>query len=603
VAFKALNEFNKPADVEGVVLTEKGSKVATFSSFHQGMGSFKFIPQAGENYKVKITKPEGIKETFTMPEALDNGYVMHIDNSKKEFIDVEVNTTETEELALLAQVRGEVYYSTVFKVLPGNNKITFPTKDFPIGVAQLTLFDSKGIPRSERLAFVNKNKQMNISVTTEKEKYLPREKVKMTIQVKDEKGLPMPANLSMAVVNDQLLSFADDKSGNILSELLLQQDIKEKVEEPAFYFSSKEPKADKALDYLLMTAGWRRFTWEKVIDEEKPQIKYLGEKAIISGIIYNGNDGKPMSNVKIKFPDGEFTTNADGKFNLKKIDLSEQALLSFEADGYYPQNQYPQAYNQNMVVYMYKKQNQYYYGHNRSKHSLKSSSAVDEMDIPMAAPGMMVEKAPVMRMEMAQKEGKKVIPVNNKQDVAKAKPAQELAQSEKKKAKDMGAGAAVADKRMEKFNMEEDILGEAEMRGPGMVNNGVKYYRARAFYAPKYDKNENVENRTDFRNTIYWNPNIEIGFSGKKTIEFYASDDITSFRTTIEGIGNDGMVGRTEKNIFIQLPFAMSTKIPVEVATEDFVSIPLTLKNNTDGPLGGEISIIAPDGLKEITKV
>ena len=69
----------------------------------------------------------------------------------------------------------------------------------------------------------------------------------------------MPANLSISVVNDQLLSFANDKSGNILSQLLLQQDIKEKIEEPAFFFDKKEEKADKALDYLLMTSGWRRF--------------------------------------------------------------------------------------------------------------------------------------------------------------------------------------------------------------------------------------------------------------------------------------------------------------------------------------------------------
>jgi len=41
-----------------VVLTEKGSRVASFSSFHQGMGAFKFNPQPGEKYTVKITKPE-----------------------------------------------------------------------------------------------------------------------------------------------------------------------------------------------------------------------------------------------------------------------------------------------------------------------------------------------------------------------------------------------------------------------------------------------------------------------------------------------------------------------------------------------------------------
>src|SRR6185369_12873053 len=79
--------------------------------------------------------------------------------------------------------------------------------------------------------------------------------------------------------------------------------------------------------------------------------------------------------------------------------------------------------------------------------------------------------------------------------------------------------------------------------------------------------------------------------------------DITSFRTTVEGLGTDGTIGRVEKNFFSQLPFAMTTKIPVEVATEDNVSIPLTLKNNTNAPLGGVITITAPDGLKELVKV
>ncbi len=139
-------------------------------------------------------------------------------------------------------MRGKIYYSTAINAVEGSNRITFGTKNFPIGVSQITLFDGKGIPRAERLVFVNKEKQLSVSVTTDKEKYLPREKVKMTIAVKDERGLPMPANVSMAVVNDQLLSFADDKSGNILSQLFLQQDIKGKVEEPAFYFSKSESK-------------------------------------------------------------------------------------------------------------------------------------------------------------------------------------------------------------------------------------------------------------------------------------------------------------------------------------------------------------------------
>jgi len=618
VAFRAQNEFDKPADVEGIVLTEKGSRVASFSSFHQGMGSFKFNPQPNEKYIVKITKPEGIDQTFALPGSLERGYVMNINNTKAGEVAVDINSTETEELAVVAQVRGKAYYSTVVNAQVGNNKFIFSTNNFPIGVAQITLFDSKGIARAERLAFVNKDKQLSVSVETEKEKYLPREKVKMTVTVKDERGLPMPANLSMAVVNDQLLSFADDKSGNILSQLLLQQDLKQKVEEPAFYFNKKEPKADKALDYLLLTSGWRRFTWEKLIEEELQQITFPAQKAIVGGTVLDASTGKPIETATIKITNGsEFTVNAEGKFAIKHLDLSSPVNITYKVDGYYPQTQNIRDYNLDLVVYMYKA-NYNYYGYNkRSKSAQGAGMAFEDVrDVPSASNAeMAMEQAPEIQNNVVLNK-----PVNRKKnegpvDLAKGKLKDNISnkeanidvrapQEKKKEDRDdkkvMAAGKA-ADRRFANKDMEGDFL-EEERNMPVAVPANV-YYRARQYYAPNYEKQENVETRTDFRNTIYWNPNVEVGYSGKKTIEFYASDDVTSFRTTVEGIGSDGSVGRVEKNFFTQLPFEMTTKIPVEVATEDFVSIPLTLKNNTNGPLGGVISITAPDGLKELVKL
>jgi len=611
VAFNALNEFGKPADIEGVVLTEKGSRVATFSSYHQGMGAFKVNPQPNEKYHVKITKPEGIKETFLLPESLERGYNMSVDNSKEGEVSVNINSTEKEALAVVAQVRGKVYYSTLIDAKPGSTKFVFPTSDFPTGVAQITLFDSEGIARAERLAFVNKNRQLNIYVETEKEKYLPREKVKMTLNVKDERGMPIPANLSMAVVNDQFLSFADDKSGNILSQLLLQQDVTGKIEEPAFYFNSKEAKADKALDYLLMTSGWRRFSWEKVMEEELPQIMYPAQKAIVAGYILDAYTGKAIEDVTIKTNNGkEYKADADGKFSLRYLDLSSPQNLNCQAKGYYAQTQTVYDYNQNMVFYLYKEMPQQI-GWRHSKAGA-GRAAVHPNDIPasMAREEMAMEMAPQLDAVMSQNNLKKVAkgPGNDKQkfnEQEKAEPkkavGKEIAKKEEQlkdrdDAKVVVAGK-IEDRRFRNIADDESELGSGEQIAQNI------YYRARQFYAPKYNKEENVENRTDFRNTIYWNPNVEVGYSGKKTIEFYASDDITSFRTTVEGIGNNGLVGRTEKNFFSQLPFAMTTKIPVEVATEDYVSIPLTLKNNTDGPLGGLITITAPDGLKEIAKL
>ncbi len=103
---------------------------------------------------------------------------MNIDNSKDEEVTININSTETEELSLVAQVRGKSFYTTVVNAKKGSNKITFPTTNFPIGVSQITLFDSHSIPRAERLVFVNKDKKLSISVETDKEKYYHAKKLK-----------------------------------------------------------------------------------------------------------------------------------------------------------------------------------------------------------------------------------------------------------------------------------------------------------------------------------------------------------------------------------------------------------------------------------------
>lgn len=618
VAFRALNEFGKPADIEGVVLDEKGVAVTTFSSFHQGMGAFKINPLLKEKYIVKITKPEGIAETFMLPEALKRGYAFSIDNSKEEEVTVNINSTENEELFLIAQVRGKSFYSTVINAKKGSNKITFPTSNFPIGVSQITLFDSHSIPRAERLVFVNKDKQLSISIETDKDKYLPREKVKMTLFVKDERGLPMPANLSMAVVNDQLLSFADDKSGNMLSQFLLQQDIKDKVEEPAFYFDEKEKKSDQALDYLLMTSGWRRFTWEKLIENELPVANYKEERAIISGKVVDAYTGKVIANSVVKINNGlEYAGDWEGKFFVKNIDLSSTQTLTFKAPGYLNQAQYIQTYNQDMVVYLYPYQNYNNIYNNKRHPSSKSSrlkSAMGLNNVPQMAP--LEEMVPMGgAVDMVRAENNLAGPVDFKNLKKDAAPKAKAVNKNAEQKLDDDAKVMKDEVVMKSIDMEgekmiasevEDLREEKFARrarvNQQMANNAnlVQYHRARQFAAPVYKIDENVESRTDFRNTIYWNPNIEVGYSGKKTIEFFTSDDITSFRTTVEGVGTDGKIGRAEKNFFSQLPFAMTTKIPVEVATEDIVSIPLTLKNNTNKPLGGLLAISAPAALQAV---
>lgn len=606
VAFRAVNEFGKPADVEGIVVTAKGSQVSSFASYHNGMGAFRFTPQPGEKYSVKITKPAGVEQTFNMPEALPSGFTMMTDNSRPGEVGVTVNSTGAEDISLIAQVRGHIYYTTIISAVRGYNKIIFSTDNFPAGVAQITLFDSKGIARAERLTFVNKDRHLNISMTTDKEKYQPREKVRMTVSAKDDKGMPVPAILSLAVVNDQLLSFANDKSGNILSQMVLEQDLNTKVEEPAFYFDAQEPKADQSLDYLLMTAGWRRFTWESVLNNGAPSPMYAGERAILSGIIMDGNTGKPIPSAQISFKSGgSFNADTTGHFTFKNLELYNPLEMTIQSPNYTPQTFTVYNYSENQVYYLY---NKTYFMNTVEIWDMvpEANEEMVVMDLQMGAradvPAEDVQEIRVKENKpgrasgkgRAELEEKKVNEGNEKLKEEKAPAPKQEAQKQQKPKIDRD----VKDGRVGFFAVADSIMiaGEAINLQPAPVG----YYRARKFAAPVYNPAEKVDVRTDFRNTIYWNPAVELDRTGRKTVEFYASDDITSFRAIAEGLGNNGSIGRGESVFFTQLPFAMTTKVPVEVATEDKVSIPLTLKNNTDKPLGGILNIVSPAGLTPI---
>jgi hypothetical protein len=48
----------------------------------------------------------------------------------------------------------------------------------------------------------------------------------------------VPADLALAVVDDTVLSFADDKTGHMLSRLYLEPELPGKIEEPNFYFQA-----------------------------------------------------------------------------------------------------------------------------------------------------------------------------------------------------------------------------------------------------------------------------------------------------------------------------------------------------------------------------
>lgn len=115
----------------------------------------------------------------------------------------------------------------------------------------------------------------------------------------------------------------------------------------------------------------------------------------------------------------------------------------------------------------------------------------------------------------------------------------------------------------------------------------------RVFPVPQYKKAYDGP-RTDFRETIYWNANVETGANGTAEVSFYTSDAVTSFRATAEGFSTGGAPGAGSVAVQSKLPLTLDAKLPLEVTSGDRIQLPVTLSNETESTL--EATLVAKFG-------
>lgn len=338
VAFQATNEFGKGADVSGVIVDKSNRVVTPFSSIHMGMGSFAFTPVAGESYFARIERPVTPPALIPLPTPMERGYSFNMQEKDSTSVTWTIHAPEEGIVYMIAQAHGELLHTEKASVVKGKNTWRLQTNSFPRGICVFTLFDAQGIAQAERLVFLQPSKGLRIQLITNKERYEPRDQVRVDIRTTDFTGKPVRAKLSLAAVDDKIISFADDKQDNLLSQMLLSSEVRGKIQEPSFYFDPAEPHAPEALDHLLMTQGWRRFTWQAVLDSTR-NITFAPEKTrTIAGTVVN-DSGQGMATTVTLIEAGgrrrivNVETTADGHFVFKNIDPTVNILLITRKPG------------------------------------------------------------------------------------------------------------------------------------------------------------------------------------------------------------------------------------------------------------------------------
>ena len=341
VAFKATAKNGENMIVTGSVFNDKDEKVADLKSEYQGMGVFEFTPGTGK-YVAKVYSNDR-EYKFELPAALPNGYAMSIDNSADEKIDILIQknaTTKSEALGLSISCRGVLYAFEPVNT-GADNAIVFkyPKKLLPTGVAQITLYNALGEVVSERLAFINHQSQMKIDVSQSKAGYEPYERVNMNFQLNDVRNNPLETTFSVSV-RDAATSSNNSYSNSILTDLLLSSEVSGYIDNPGQYFQSDDNLHRQALDLLLLTQGWSRYSWKQMAGVTPFVIKHTVEKGlVIEGNVVSTILKKKMKNVDISmvlFSDstsqqGKCITDSAGNFNFALLDYKGEGKLILQS--------------------------------------------------------------------------------------------------------------------------------------------------------------------------------------------------------------------------------------------------------------------------------
>lgn len=607
VAFKAQGADGFSKEVEGFLFNSKGDTLTNFRSEHNGMGIFTMNPVNNETYYVTVRTNDSITKRFDLPAIEPKGISIAMSHYKQE-IRYEIQKTEATEwpqkLFLLAHTRGKLAI-----LQPINPKRTFGKMNdslFTEGITHFMLIDEQGNALSERLIFVPDHKPNQWQITADQPTYGKREKVSLQIAAKDNEGNPVEGTFSVSITDRKSIQ-PDSLADNILSNLLLTSDLKGYVEDPAFYFLNQDARTLRSIDYLMMTHGWRRHKMENVL--RTPSLNftnYIEKGQTISGRImgfFGANVKKgPICVLAPKYniiattetdEKGQFIVNTSFRDSTTFLVQARTKKGFAGVDILMDPPQYPVATHKApyfngattfMEDYLMNTRDQYYMEGGMRVYNLKEVTVTAKRERPSSKSiytgginTYTVEEDRLQGYGQTAFDAASRLPsvtITNGSEIHirnNSEPAiiviDDIVYED---ASDILKDIQVSDMSSISLLRGADavILGPRASGGavvitlkdprnlPARPAQGIitytplGYSESVEFYHPTYDTPEKKNaQRSDFRSTVYWNPELRLDAEGKATIEYYTPDSTAPEDIIIEGVDKNGKVCRILQTI------------------------------------------------------
>ncbi|MEL7252497.1 MAG: alpha-2-macroglobulin family protein, partial [Bacteroidota bacterium] len=371
--------------------------------------------------------------------------------------------------------------------------------------------------------------------------------------------------------------------------MLLSSELHGKIHEPNFYFDTKEENRLAALDLLMLTHGWRRFHWRQILNSQAEDwhamVKYPVEKVAVEA--YAQLNGRSLRNARLKVKD------------------EETLVLATDNYGRFFMENPPANFAQEPIAVKYQ--------------GIQAELLVDQVTarppgvrfqpgvVPADQPSRIVKTTD----EIFEEETEEVLVVSaeepvigsGKHDIARWDDLDKDEEGTMQLDEVVVIGYGVEHKKMLTSGsihvMDSDDLRQGGNRfdldiamdmndvGPQLKiinarsSNYITFGRVFAF--PDYSQQHfREEEKVDKRKTIFWSPDIITDRNGKASVSFYTTDEMTTFRAILEGIGNNNLLAHTEFTFAAASPLAVQLKMPAFALTGDVLEVPVVVTNNTN---------------------
>ena len=99
--------------------------------------------------------------------------------------------------------------------------------------------------------------------------------------------------------------------------------------------------------------------------------------------------------------------------------------------------------------------------------------------------------------------------------------------------------------------------------------------------------------RSDFRSTVFWQPDIVTDKNGSATVHVKYPDSLTSWKATARAVSTGNQFGITETNTQTKQPLIVRLEAPRFFVVGDTVTISAVVNNNTDDPIEARVILDA----------